>query len=391
LKPQHGGNLYRISKKHNIALDEILDFSANINPLCFPDGLKRILKEDFNKIHMYPDPDCNQLIDAISDRYNIKKACLVPSNGATELIYLICYLLRPKKTAIIIPTFSEYEKALSNVGCKIKFVGLEEKEGFKLNLQDIRSIIKSVELIFICNPNNPTGQKISRNTLYNILHLAKRHNVFVVIDEAFIDLIEDENLVARAQTQQNLFVIRSLTKFLGIPGLRLGFGAASTQLSAKIKNFQPTWSVNTFAQIAGSYLLADSAYIEKSKRNLIKERNFLSSELKKIKSIKVFDSYTNFILFKLVDRNLDVSCMPRLRSKHSPASLRSTKAGRLNIQLTSSSHLNAEDLEELLIKDKIVVRNCGNFRGLNSSFVRAAVKKRAENKLLIKALRKIFG
>ncbi|MFH1904195.1 MAG: threonine-phosphate decarboxylase CobD [bacterium] len=355
MKPQHGGNLYRISKKYNIVLDEIFDFSANINPLYFPDGLKRILKEDFNKIRMYPDPDCNQLISAISDRYNIKKTCLVPSNGATELIYLICYLLRPKKAAIIIPTFSEYEKALSNIGCDIKFVKLEEKEGFKLELQAIRSLIKSVEVLFICNPNNPTGQKISRNTLYNVMDLAKRHNVFVVIDEAFIDLIEEESLVARAQRQQNLFVVRSLTKFLGIPGLRLGFGVASARLSAKIKKFQPTWSVNTLAQIAGSYLLADSAYIEKSKRILIKERNFLSSELKKIKSIKVFDSCTNFILFKLVDR------------------------------------FKVEDLEELLIKDKIVVRNCGNFRGLNSSFVRVAVKKRAENKLLIKALRNIFG
>jgi len=354
LKPQHGGNLYRISKKHNIALDEIFDFSANINPICFPDGLKRVLKEDFDKIRMYPDPDCSQLINAISDRYNIKKTCLVPSNGATELIYLICYLLRPKKAAIIIPTFSEYEKALSNIGCNIKFVGLKEKEEFKLKLQDIRSLIKSVEVLFICNPNNPTGQKISRNTLYNILHLAKRHDVFVVIDEAFIDLVEEESLVARAQRQQNLFVIRSLTKFLGIPGLRLGFGVASTRLSAKIKNFQPTWSVNTLAQTAGSYLLADSAYIEKSKRILIKERNFLSSELKKIKSIRVFNSCTNFILFKLVNR------------------------------------INAKDLEELLIRDKIVVRNCGNFRGLNASFVRVAVKKRAENKLLIKALRNIL-
>ena len=356
MKPQHGGNLYRISKKHNIALDEIVDFSANINPLCFPDGLKRILKEDFNKIRMYPDPDCRHLIDVISDRYNIKKTCLVPSNGATELIYLICYLLRPQKAAIIIPTFSEYENALSNVGCDIKFVKLEAKEGFKLELQDITSLIKSVEVLFICNPNNPTGQKISCDTLYNILYFAKRHNVFVVIDEAFIDLIEDESLAARAQRQQNLFVIRSLTKFLGIPGLRLGFGAASARLSAKIKNFQPTWSVNTFAQIAGSYLLTDSAYIEKSKRILIKERNYLSSELKKIKSIKVFNSCANFILFK---------------------------TGLINQAPT--------DLEELLIRDKIVVRNCGNFRGLNSSFVRIAVKKRAENKLLIKALRKILG
>ncbi len=358
MKPQHGGNLYRISKKYKIALDEIVDFSANINPLYFPDGLKRILKEDFNKIRMYPDPDCNQLISAISGRYNIKETCLVPSNGATELIYLISYLLRPKKAAIIIPSFSEYEKALSNIGCNIKFLKLEEKEKFKLKAQNLKNIIKNVELLFICNPNNPTGQKISRNTLYNVLDLAERYNVFVIIDEAFIDLIEEESLVARAQRQQNLFVIRSLTKFLGIPGLRLGFGVASTSLSVKIKNFQPTWSVNTFAQIAGSYLLADSAYIEKSRKNLIEERNFLSSELKKIKSIKVFDSCTNFILFKLI---------------------------------TSSIRFKVEDLEDLLIKDKIVVRNCSNFRGLDSSFVRIAVKKRVENKLLIKALKKILG
>ena len=355
MKPQHGGNLYQISKKHNIAFGEIFDFSANINPLCFPDGLKRILKEDFNKIRMYPDPDCRELINIISDRYNIKKTCLIPSNGATELIYLICYLLRPKKAAIIIPTFSEYEKALSNIDCNIKFVGLKEKEEFKLELQAIRSLIKSVEVLFICNPNNPTGQKISRNTLYNILHLAKRHNVFVVIDEAFIDLIEEESLVARAQRQLNLFIIRSLTKFLGIPGLRLGFGVASTRLSAKIKNFQPTWSVNTFAQIAGSYLLTDSAYIEESRKNLIKERNFLSSELKKIKSVKIFDSYTNFILFKLVDR------------------------------------INAKDLEELLIKDKIVVRNCSNFRGLNSKFIRVAVRSHKENSKLICAMKGVLA
>ncbi|MCK4401843.1 threonine-phosphate decarboxylase [bacterium] len=369
MKPQHGGNLYQLSKKYNIALGEIVDFSANINPLCFPDGVKRILKEDFNKIRMYPDPDCSQLTDVISDKYNIKKTCLIPSNGATELIYLICYLLRPKKAAIIIPAFSEYEKALSNIGCNIKFVRLKEKEGFKLKLQDIRSIIKSVEVLFICNPNNPTGQKISPNTLYNILHLAKRHNVFVVIDEAFIDLIEEESLVAKAQRQQNLFVIRSLTKFLGIPGLRLGFGVASARLSAKIKNFQPTWSVNTFAQIAGSYLLADSAYIEKSKKILIKERNFLVSELKSIKSIKVFDSCTNFILFKLMGQ----ACLTP--TTNNPV---------------GDGHARPV-LEDLLISEKIAVRNCSNFRGLDSSFVRVAVKKRDENKLLIKALRNIFG
>jgi len=354
LELQHGGNLYKISEKCNIALGGIIDFSANINPVSHSHGLKQALIENIDKIRIYPDPDCNQLIDVISDKYNIKKTCLIPSNGATELIYLISYLLQPKKAAIIIPAFSEYERALLNVGCNIKFIKLEEKEKFKLKAQNLKNIIKNAELIFVCNPNNPTGQKISRNTLYNVLGLAKRYGVFVVIDEAFIDLVEEESLIARAQRQQNIFVIRSLTKFLGIPGLRLGFGVASACLSAKIKNFQPTWSVNTLAQIAGSYLLTDSAYIEESKRSLIKERNFLSSELKKIKSVKVFDSYTNFILFELTDQ------------------------------------INAEDLGGFLMKDGIVIRNCGNFRGLNSNFVRVAVRSHKENSKLIGALKEVL-
>ena len=343
----HGGNIRQAAEEFGIPPKEIVDFSANINPLGLPTQLKKQIKENLSGILHYPDPECKLLREEISRYLDVDCRRIIVENGSTPLIYLFVQTFTPEKVLILIPTFSEYEKALRIQRSKIRFFPLKEKNNFSFELKKFLGYIKGIDAIFLCNPNNPTGTILPHEELMEIVRLTKRRNIFLFLDEAFIDYQEGESL--KKTVGKNLFILRSFTKFFAIPGLRLGYGIGNERLIQRLNKVKVPWSVNSLAQIAGISLLQDEQFIKKSRVFMGKEKLFLFNGLARISGLKPFPSKANFILIKL-------------------------------------KNFSASYLQKKLLKKGILIRDCTNIRGLNNSFIRVAVKSRKENLKLLKAL-----
>ena len=347
LNQVHGGNIYEIRRLYK---KKVIDFSANINPLNLPDEIKRLIRSNMRAILHYPDPDSQKLSRSIAAFWNVEKENILVGNGSIEFIYLIMHAFSPGTVSIPVPSFSEYEQAAKWEKSKIRFVPLKEKEGFRLYV----SRLPKADILFVCNPNNPTGNLIAeRDNL-----IAQAPNKLVVIDEAFMDFLSDEKkhtFIRETIKNRKIIVLRSFTKFFALPGLRLGYIIAHRQIIDKLKRRQFPWSVNTLAQIAGKAILADKGYIRATRRFIEKERNFLFGQLSKIKKLQPFPSAANFFLVKIHDKNI------------------------------TSSFLLKE-----LIKKGILIRDCANFKGLGNKFIRVAVRSHQDNLRLLRTLKEVI-
>lgn len=344
----HGGNIYRARE---IAGKDILDFSANINPLGLPSHLKNAIRGNLWSILHYPDPDAKDLTRTIAQYWKIPEENVLVGNGSTELIYLIAQTLRPRRVLIPAPTFSEYERSVRTVGARVRFIGLRESEGFRLKLN---RRLKMESSIFLCNPNNPTGNLILEHP-ETIEELADK---LLVIDEAFMDFLPDQKnytLIWKATESKKIIVVRSFTKFFALPGLRLGYLVAHKEIIDKLKQHLPPWNTNSLAQMAAELILDDKEYIKNTHKLIEKERKFLLEQLAKIEGLKPHPSVTNFLLIKIE--------MPGMTSK---------------------------SLKELLIKTGILIRDCSNFRNLNDKYIRIAVRSHKENLKLLTSLKTVI-
>lgn len=338
----HGGNIYEAERRYK---RNILDFSANINPLGLSDTIRRKLIETVETIRHYPDPFAKNLIKEIARYWEIEEENILLGNGSVELIYLIASALRPKKVLIPVPTFIEYELAARLFGAKVELIKLRAKEGFILNLPRQTA----ADAVFICNPNNPTA-----NLLINE-NLRPRRGQTFIIDESFMDFLPAERrqtLIPAAKKDKRIIVLRSFTKFFALPGLRIGYLVAAKDIIEKLREYVIPWNVNTMAQSAAREALLDKTYITKTRKFIGEERRFLFNKIKEFKSLEPYPSVTNFILVKI-----------------KPAGV------------TSSS------LKKSLINQGILIRDCANFSGLGNRYFRVAVRTRAENMKFIKALR----
>jgi threonine-phosphate decarboxylase len=343
---KHGGNIYEMEKKFKRGF---LDFSANINPLGLPSGLKKLLYKNFQRVFNYPDINTENITCKIAQYWRIKKGNILVGNGSVELIYLIISAFSPKTALIPSPSFCEYERAARNINARIKFIKLQEEENFKLNPSGLRAS----DIVFLCNPNNPTGNLI----LPDGRIIEKFSNKLTVIDEAFMDFLPDEKrhtLIRRTQTDKRIIVLRTFTKFFALPGLRIGYLVAHRDIIARLREYRIPWSVNFFAQLAAELVLGDREYINDTRQLIEKERRFLINALLGTKNLTPFPSVTNFLLIKINNKNL-----------------------------TSSM------LSKRLLRKGILIRDCANFRGLSNKFIRIAVRSHGENVRLIKALEKI--
>ncbi len=330
---------------------QILDFSSNINPLGIPDSVKKILKKNIDSITNYPDPYSSELISSLKKYTNLDQSNLLVGNGAIEIIYNFCFaFLSAKKTLIPIPTFQEYETAAKLNNAKLSY--------FKtLNLsENIDSFISQIPkngCVFICNPNNPTGTLLAKKSLLKIIQRAQKLSSLVFVDECFIELVpeSDESIISYVKKYNNLFVLRSLTKSFGFPGLRIGYGAGSKQMIEILMKIKIPWSVNSLAQDAAKISLQNKSHLTKSKLVIKKEFNYLKNKINKLDGFECHDSSTNFILIK--------------------------------------TNYNSTQLQKKLLKNKILIRDCKNFRGLNNHYFRIAVKSHKDNLKLVKALESI--
>ncbi len=351
---KHGGNIYEVAKKYGLKEEEILDFSSNINPLGISKKALKGLKDNLKHIVRYPDSNSTKLRETIGRYHSINPENILVGNGATALIHHIPRVLRPKRVLMPVPTFSEYESACKASGAKIKYLKLEEADDFRIDEEKLIHCLDNAGLLFLCNPNNPTGRLLPRKDILRIVDEAQKKDVIVVLDEVFIDYAERESLIKDAARKKNLIVLRAFTKFFAMPGLRLGYLAANNELIKRLKQTIGPWPVNSLAQAAGVISLSDKAYIKNSICYVKKEAEFLLKGLSMIDGLTPFPTTTNFILVKIKNYGLDVPM-----------------------------------LYNILAKKGILIRDCSNF-GLGNKFFRIAVRKRRENIRLLNELKYIF-
>ncbi len=333
--------------------NSVIDFSSNINPIGMPFSVKSIIKQNIDEIQNYPDYSSSKVFSSLKAYTGLEKNNLTIGNGAIEIIYNFCLAFLSKNTKILIPipTFQEYEVASKLNNSKItyfKTMNLSE------SLDEFISKIPNNGCVFLCNPNNPTGSLLTKQQILKIIKAAKKISTLVFVDECFIELVptSNESVISYVNKYDNLFVLRSLTKSFGIPGIRIGYGAASKKIIKIMEKIKIPWSVNTLAQKAAIESLKNKTHLSKSKSVIRKESHYLKNKISKLKSFDCFDSSTNFILIK---------------SKH-----------------------NSTSLQTRLLKKNILIRDCKNFRGLNNNYIRIAVKSHPDNLKLVKALEEII-
>ncbi|VIG06437.1 threonine-phosphate decarboxylase (L-threonine-O-3-phosphate decarboxylase), CobD/CbiB family [Clostridioides difficile] len=348
----HGANVDEMARLYGKDPKEIIDFSSNINPNVLP-NLERYILKGLEECRNYPDINYTNLRKNISKYIDINPDFIIPGNGATEVIYLLMKSIK-KRLAIINPTFSEYRRSakLNN----LDIIDLELESNFKLNIDIIKENIERFDSLFICNPNNPSGNVQDLKELVNLLG---KHNKVLIIDETFMEFVEDESkysLVKYIESNKNIFIIKAVTKFFGMPGLRLGYGLTSNaEIMNKIYEYKEPWTINSFADILSNFIFEDREYIKDSKEYYIKERSYMLQELRNIRNIKVYDTDANFILIRTYKKT-------------------------------------AKELKKDLFKQvNILVRDASNFIGLDDSFIRVAIKSHKDNKILIENMKNLLG
>jgi threonine-phosphate decarboxylase len=357
--PTHGGNSRAIAEASGTDPDKIIDFSASINPLSPPGCVSQLLLETPRLLQQYPDPHCSIITERISTTTGIPKDWIRVSNGSTEMIYLLPHLFDEKQeVAILDPCFSEYEKAFMAFGIQTHSIPLNATKGFQANPASLFSILDTIRqlgAIVLGNPASPTG-KLYGELLPPLQEYCEERDIVLIVDEAFIDFSSTQNSAWNlAKKKSNLILIRSLTKFYSIPGLRVGYGILHPEKIRQIAPRQYPWSVNALAQTVGAEVILDKAFQEKTRSWTQNERSFMFETLNFINAIEVFPSAANFLLFRIRDNSEPIG------------------------------------LYQYLLSQSLLIRNCGNFKGLDESFFRISLKTRQENQKLADSISCYFS
>lgn len=341
----HGGDIY--SKAYR------LDFSTNINPFGMPESLRQAAIKGINASIHYPDVQCRELINAIAKKEQLPSDRIICGNGAAELLFSLVSAKKPKKALLVSPGFAEYEQALKTVNCDIGYYELTKERGFLLGEDYLESLQQNLDMVFLCNPNNPTGLLIPTEILEKIVDICKEKQIFLVLDECFLEFISDELMDSQKKLLEempNLFILKAFTKMYGMPGLRLGYGLCSDIcLLEQMHQMTQPWNVSVPAQFAGAAACKETDFAVKTRIYIAQEREYLSKELKRLK-FTVYDSQANYIFFEA-----------------------------------------PKNLWNLCDKENILIRDCSNYRGLTKGYYRIAVKTRQENEELIRVLSKYYG
>ena len=355
IKNQHGGNISEISRRYGIDEDRIIDFSANINPLGYPPAVRETIVKEADSVLNYPDDDSFDLVSGLSEYHGIGRGNILVGNGSTEFIYWIPLAFKPKKALIITPTFSEYEMGLRIAGAEISY--FQTECDFSVSIDRLCSRMREkFDIFYLCNPANPTGVLTSKDELCRVIAYAQEANILAVIDEAFIDFVEDESLKREIFRFPNLIVLRSMTKFFGIPGLRIGYVISSPLCIAKIRENKPPWTVSSLGQRAAAAALLDKNFIRDTRQYITTEREALRNALNEIPGLVAYKSAANFV-FVFMDSRIG---------------------------------LNSTEIRDRLAKEGILVRDCSTFHGLGSRYLRIAVERREQNIIIIEKMKEIL-
>lgn len=356
----HGGNIWDIADENTVRKGGLIDFSSNINPLGPSEKVYEAVRESLWKIRFYPQIDSKNLRIKIAERHEgLTYSNVIVGNGSCELIHLFTqtFVKSNTLTLIPIPTFSEYYYATCKVGGAVKEV--EPKGDLTFDVDKIIGNIRENSIIFLCNPNNPTGTLLDRKSITYIVEYASRRDSLVFVDEGFIDFTRDPErttLSSNVSKYWNLFVLRSLTKSHGLAGLRIGYGIASEEIIEAMHRLKVPWNVNCLAQAAAEAAIDDDEFLDRTRKAILNERIWMISRLRSIPKLKVYDSEANFILIDM-----------------------------------KTSSLTSREVSNRALENGLMIRDCSSFRGLDEYHIRVAVRKREENTRLIRFFESLLG
>lgn len=353
---EHGGNVFALARSLGIAPEELADFSASINPLGPAPGVREAIDASFGRLVHYPDRQAAELRRALAGFHGVDPSSIAVTNGSTELIYLLPRTLPGRRGLVVAPAFSEYARSLERAGWELDHFVLSPADGFDLSLDRLAErLAEGVDLLFLCNPANPTGALLPPATVERVLALCRNAGTFLALDEAFMDFREGESAKRIVTEAGGGVVLRSMTKFYAIPGLRLGYAIGSAEMVERLSSLLEPWSVNTLAQAAGVASLADIGYREMTVRSCNAERESLYRGLAGLPGLKPYPSAANYLLVELVNG------------------------------------ISAPALRDELLRRRIMIRDCTNFTGLDGRFFRVAVKGRSDNGRLLAALGEVLA
>jgi threonine-phosphate decarboxylase len=359
--PSHGGNLDAIGLRYGVDPDDLLDFSANLNPLGPPPGLLTALAaaaSDVRGLARYPDPDARGLRTALAERLDVEPEAIVIGNGAAALLSIVLIALRVRRCVVPVPAFSEDSHAVTAAGARWTCVSLDAARGFGLEPSRVVEMVRisGADACMLTNPHNPSGTLAERDVVLQLADDARARGAVTIVDEAFIDYAPKASVTRDASLRAGLVTVRSLTKIFAVPALRVGYAVAAPDLARKLHAAMPSWPITTLAERALTAALADRSYLRRTLAENAGTRSALSADLIML-GLMPIPSAGNFLL----------------------------------VALPSDAPRAAELVHRLILDARIVVRDCSSYEGLEAGrHIRTAVRTTAENALLVEALKRVL-
>ncbi len=352
-KDSHGGNIYKKAKELGISPEEIQDFSANISPLGLPPQIRQAVIGSLEGLVNYPDPECRQLREAIAENDEVREEWITCGNGGADLLYRIAFGLKPRKVLLPVPAFVEYEEALTAAGAEMVYYRMGED---LLPGEDLLGwITEEIDMLVLCNPNNPTGLLLSRDYLLKVMEKAEKTGVYLLLDECFLEICMEEEshtFIPYLGRFPHLMILKSFTKLYALPGIRLGYLLSSNpDLIGAVDHAGQSWSVSTIAQEAGVCALSLKDYKRRVKEEIARELVYMKDAMASL-PVKLYDGQANYLFFRA----------PGCR-----------------------------DLDKQLEKRGFMIRNCSNYVNLGEDYWRVAVKDHSANLRLMEAMREILN
>ena len=369
LNHSHGGQVYQIAKQLGCPVEALTDFSASINPLGPPASVLKAMRIAVNECQHYPDSNSEDLRAQLAHLHKISPESILVSNGSAEIIRLLPSALGLRYACIVGPTFSDYQSSLYLAGVKAITANAASAQRYAPPPGKIFKVLSAWKRVsrrenckpkgqhhalFVCNPNSPTGRRMSHKDLKKILGEVNQIGCWMIVDEAFMDWSPSHSLMKDLSPCPRLIILRSFTKFYSIPGIRLGYLVAAPDVVTSIRKHLPLWSVNHVAQAAGVAAVQDQRFRSRSQKFMQRERENFLRELRCLPQLRVIPSQANFIMVEI------------------------PSGGR------------AEEIVRRLQEQGIVVRDCQTFTGVTSPAFRFAVRLRRDNHRLVQALKKIL-
>jgi threonine-phosphate decarboxylase len=351
----HGGRVYEAARRLGIAPEEVIDFSANINPFGPPPGVLAALENCLAPVSLRIYPDSHAFISALAEKHDVKSDEIVVGPGAAALIFAVLRAVSPATALVMEPGFEEYFRACAAVEAEVIRQRLTEENGFLPDFAALARVIEArqCDLLILNSPHNPTGRSYAREDLLALIDLAEANDIALLLDEAFIDYAPQASLLRVAATKSRFVLLRSLTKFYAIPGLRVGYAVCAAEMAAAIREQLDAWPVSTVALVAGKAALAEEEYAMETCCINAQARDEFAAALREI-GLSVFPSDANFLLAKL-------------------------------------SRGSGAELARWLESSRILIRRCDSFCGLEDAYIRLAVRSREDNLRLVSLIETWLG